>query len=301
MSPSRERPPLHNRRVRAAWLFLLPALALLVGVAGYPLARTVAFAFTDARLSDLDAAGWIGLSNFGFALTDPDWWRAVWNTVVFTLGSVSLQLVLGLAFALVLDARFRGRGPLRAAVLVPWAIPTVVCAQMWRWMYHDVYGVINDLLLRLGLIERPVAWLADDVTAMAAVIVTDVWKATPFMALLLLAGLQTIPAELQEAAKVDGAGPVTRFRTITLPLLLPAIGIALIFRTLDALRVFDLIYVMTSNSRATASISVYARQQMIDFQDVGYGSAVSVMIFAIVGLFTVAYAAGLRPDRVVRR
>ncbi len=293
--------PLHTRRVRAAWLFLLPALGLLAAVAAYPLLRTLALAFTDARLADLDAARWIGLENFRLALADPDWWRAVWNTLVFTTSSVSLQLALGLGVAVVLDARFRGRGPLRAAVLVPWAIPTVVCAQMWRWMYHDLYGVINDLLLRLGLIAAPVPWLAGETTAMLAVVLTDVWKATPFMALLLLAGLQTIPAELHEAAKVDGAGALTRFRTITLPLLVPAIAIALIFRTLDALRVFDLIYVMTSNSRATASISVYARQQMVDFQDVGYGSAISVLVFVIVGLCAVAYAAGLRPDRVLQR
>lgn len=293
--------PLAARQRRAAALFLFPTLALLAVVAGYPLLRTLVFAFTDASLTDLGAARWVGLDNFAFALADPDWWGAVRNTLVFTAGSVSLQLVLGLAVALLLDRELRGRGPLRAAVLVPWAVPTVVSAQMWSWMYNDVYGVLNDLLLRLGLIAAPVAWLAEPGLAMAAVIVTDVWKATPFMALILLAGLQSIPGELYEAARVDGAGALARFRTITLPLLVPAIIVALIFRTLDAFRVFDLIYVMTSNSRATATVSVYARQQMVDFQDVGYGSALSVLIVVIAGLFTVAYAAGLRLDRVLAR
>lgn len=162
-------------------------------------------------------------------------------------------------------------------------------------MYHDVYGVVNDLALRLGLVDAPVAWLAEPATAMAAVIMTDVWKATPFMTLLLFAGLQTIPGHLYEAARVDGAGALRRFWHVTLPLLRPAMLVALVFRTLDALRVFDLIYVMTSNSRATATVSVYARQQLIDFQDVGYGSAASLLIFLLAGLATVAYVAALRP------
>jgi trehalose/maltose transport system permease protein len=294
------RAPLAARRARTAWLFLLPMLAILAAVAGWPLLRTAGFAFTDAYLADLAAARWVGFENFAFALTDPGWWNAVWNTLVFTVLTVSLQFALGLVIALALNRRFRGRGPLRAIVLIPWAVPTVVSAQMWRWMYHDVYGVVNDLLLRLGLIEAPVAWLAGGATAMAAVVITDVWKATPFMALLLLAGLQTIPAQLYEVARVDGVGPIRTFLHITLPLLRPAIAVALIFRTLDALRVFDLIYVMTSNAEATATVSVYARQQLIDFQDVGYGSAVSMLVFVLVGLVSVAYVAGLRPGFAVR-
>jgi trehalose/maltose transport system permease protein len=185
-------------------------------------------------------------------------------------------------------------------MLIPWAVPTVVSAQMWRWMYNESYGVINDLLRRLGLIQAPVAWLANDRTAIAAVIVTDVWKATPFVALLLLAGLQNISEELYDAAKIDGAGPLARFLRITLPLLRPAIAVALIFRTLDALRVFDLIYVMTSNSRSTATISVYARQQLVDFQDVGYGSAASSVIFVIIALAGIGYIAVLKPGFAVR-
>jgi trehalose/maltose transport system permease protein len=292
---------LQAHRVRAAWLFLLPTLAVLAAVAGWPLLRTVVLGFTDARLSDLGTARWVGLDNFALVLTDPDWWRSVRNTLVFTVVSVSLELVLGMGIALVLDMTFAGRGALRAAVLVPWAVPTVVSAQMWRWMYNDSFGVVNDVLARLGLIGRPVAWLADDRTALAAVIVTDVWKATPFMALLLLAGLQTIPGELYESANVDGAGGLRRFVSITLPLLRPAMAVALIFRTLDALRAFDLIYVMTSNSRGTATISVYARQQLIDFQDAGYGSAACSLIFVIIGIVSVLYIAVLRPGFAARQ
>jgi len=301
MVERRQRATLQRSRVRAAWLFLLPALTILAAVAGWPLLRTIALGFTDARLTGLGAAQWVGLDNFALLVSDADWWRSVQNTLIFTASSVALELVLGMAIALVLDMTFVGRGALRAAVLIPWAVPTVVSAQMWRWMYNDTFGVVNDLLGRLGLIDKPVAWLADDRTALAAVIATDVWKATPFMALLLLAGLQTIPGELYDAASVDGAGPLRRFLAITLPLLRPAMAVALIFRTLDALRVFDLIYVMTSNSKATATMSVYAREQLIDFQDAGYGSAVSTLIFVVIGVASLIYILALRPGFAARQ
>ena len=289
---------LERWRVRTAWLFLAPTLVVLALVAGWPLLRTAMLAFTDAYLSRMAEARWVGLENFRWLLTDGDWWRSVQNTIVFTVASVSVQFVLGLGAALVLNVRFAGRGLLRAVVLIPWAIPTVVSARMWRWMYHDVYGVFNDLGLRSGLLAQPVAWLADDTTAMAAIVVADIWKATPFMALLLLAGLQAIPPGLYEAARVDGVGRLNAFVYITLPLLKPAILVALIFRTLDALRVFDLIYVMTSNAVSTASMSVYARQQLIDFQEMGYGSAVSLMIFFVIAVFVAAYVTAMRASLV---
>lgn len=287
--------PLARQRRRWAWGFLAPALVVAALVAGWPLLRTAMLAFTDASLAEPGAGAWIGFENFRWLMTDPDWWRAVWNTVVFTVVSVALELLLGLGFALLLDAAIPGRRGLRTIALVPWAVPTVVSAQMWSWMFHDVYGVFNDLLLRLGLSDAPIAWLASSGTAMAAVILTDVWKATPFVTLILLAGLQTQPAELHAAARIDGAGPLRRFLHVTLPLLKPAIAVALIFRTIDALRVFDLIYVMTSNSRATATVSIFARQQLIDFQETGYGSAASLLIFVLIGLVSVAYVALLRP------
>jgi trehalose/maltose transport system permease protein len=287
---------MERARRRMAWLFLLPTLVLLAAVAGWPLLRTGWLAFTDAHLARPGETQWVGLENYGWLLTDPDWWRAVANTLVFTVISVSAQLLLGLGIALVLAAQFRGRGLLRAAVLIPWAIPTVVSAQMWAWMYNDVYGVFNALLVGLGVLSEPVPWLAEPVTAMAAVIFTDTWKATPFMALLLLAGLQTIPGEVYEAAQVDGAGRWRRLVFVTLPLLRPAMLVALVFRTLDALRVFDLIYVMTSNSRDTATMAVYARQQLIDFQETGYGATVSMLIFVIIALVTAGYMALMRVD-----
>lgn len=280
---------LTRQRRRAAYLFVLPMLVALALVAGWPLVRTVYFAFTDASLSRLGQHEWVGLANFTALARDPDWWRAVRNTVTFTLVSVSLETALGTIIALTLDARMPGRGLLRAAVLIPWAVPTVVSAQMWSWMYNDLYGVLNAVFLSTGLIDAPRAWTADPDLAIWAVVAVDVWKTTPFMALLVLAALQLLPLEIYEAARLDGVSPVKVFFRVTLPLIRPALTVAVIFRTLDALRIFDLIYVLTGNSRHSASMAVYARQQLVDFQDVGYGSAASTFLFLIIALVTALY------------
>ena len=286
---------LTRSRIRAAWLFLSPMLLVLALVAAWPLARTIWFGFTDANLSALGDWRYIGFGNylarydgewFGL-LVDRDWWNAVTNTLWFTGVSVALETVLGMAIALVLHSAFPGRGWVRAAVLIPWAIPTIVSAKMWAWMLNDQFGVINAALMALGLVDTPVAWTADPATAMWAVVLVDVWKTTPFMALLLLAGLQMIPADIYEAAKVDGVNRIRVFFRVTLPLLKPALIVAVIFRGLDALRVFDLIYVLTANSRETMSMSLYARQQLVDFQEVGIGSAASTLLFMVIAVLTV--------------
>jgi trehalose/maltose transport system permease protein len=281
----------------AAWPVIAPMLVVLAVVAGWPLSRTIWFSFTDASLSQLDDYRFIGFENylawsdgvwFG-VLADPAWWRSVWNTVWFTLVSVSLEAVLGTIIALTLNSAFPGRGVMRAVVLVPWAIPTVVSARMWNWMLHDQFGVINDALLRLGAISAPIAWTASSDTAMWAVVMVDVWKTTPFVALLALAALQMVPNEIYEAAKLDGAGPIRTFFSITLPLIRPALLVAVIFRALDALRVFDLIYVLTAGSSETMSVSVYARQELVEFQDVGLGSAAATLVFVLIALLTVIH------------
>ena len=273
-------------RRRAAWWFLLPAVMAVLLVAGWPLARTIWFSLTDARLDEAGAPGFVGLANYALLIADPDWWNAVRNTVVFAVVSVTCETVLGLVIALALNERMRGRGLMRAAMLIPWAIPTVVSAQIWGWMLHDQVGVVNQALLAVGLIERPLAWTADPDLALWAVVAVDVWKTTPFMALLILAALQLLPDEIYEAAEIDGLGPVGRFFRLTLPLIRQALMVAVVFRTLDALRVFDLMYVLTGNSAATASMSIYARQQLVEFQDVGFGSAAATGLFLIIALAT---------------
>ena len=288
---------LEQRRARIAWAFLAPTLVVLLVVAAYPLFRTFQLSLYRANLLDYPLRPeWVGLANYAYLIRDAYWWISVKNTVIFAVVSVSLETVLGLGIALLVNAKFPLRGAMRTAMLIPWAIPTVVSAQMWRWMYNDVYGVVNDLLLRAHLIEKPLAWLADPHLVLPAIIAVDVWKTTPFMALLLLAGLQSIPEELYEAATVDGASPVQRFWFITLPLLVPALLVALIFRTLDALRVFDVIYVMSGVNPSTMSMSVYARQQLVDFGALGYGSALSTGIFLVIALFVVLYLTALRVE-----
>lgn len=299
MTPGRGKAgPLTRRRARTAWLFLAPTLAALAMVGLWPLVRTLWLSLTDARLGQSADASFVGVANYRLLLGDAEWWNAVWNTLIFAASSVAIETVLGIVFALVMNARFRGRGLVRAAILVPWAIPLVVSGKMWAWMYNDLYGVINAALLSLGVIAGPVAWLADASLAMAAVIATDVWKTTPFMALLILAALQMVPKDVYEAARLDGVSSITVFFRITLPLIRPVLLVAIIFRSLDALRIFDLIYIMTSNSRQTATMSIFARRELVEFADVGYGSAASVLIFLIVGLCTLAYLrfAGLRPE-----
>lgn len=288
-SRGRRKVSLHQRRRRGAWLLIAPALLLLAFAAGWPLLRTIWFSFTNAMLDNPNEYEIVGVANYfahrdGMAigvLSDPLWWQAVGNTLWFSIVSVSLELVLGLLLALLMNEKFRGRALVRTAILVPWAIPTIVSAKMWGWMFHDQYGVINDLLGRLGLPSH-LAWIAEPSLSMWAVVIADVWKTTPFMALMLLAALQLIPGDLYEAARVDGASAWQRFRRITLPLIMPALVVALIFRIMDAMRVFDLIYVLTSNSEATMSISGYAREQIVSYQDMGMGSAASVLVFMMV-------------------
>lgn len=242
-----------------------------------------------ARVTATYLPRFVGLENYIYLAQDSVWWRAVGNTVKFTLISVVLETILGLAIALAMNESFKGKGALRAAALVPWAIPTIVSAQMWSWMFHDLYGVINTMLLSVGLISQPIAWTASPETALWAIVFVDVWKTTPFMALLILAALQLLPKEIYEAARVDGIPAWKRFTHITLPLIKPALLVAVIFRTLDALRVFDLIYVLSSNSRDTMSMSVYVRQQLIDFGEVGYGSAAATFLFLIIAGLTALY------------
>ena len=279
-----------RRQRRLAWWLLLPSLLVVTLVALVPLLQTIGQSFTNARLASARPVQFVGLKNYFDLLTDDAFRHAIWVTVLFTLLTVSFEFVLGMGIALVVNSNFRGRGPMRAAMLVPWAIPTVVSTQIWRWMYHDIYGVINDLLVdKLHILPSNVAWIADPATAIPAVAAVDIWKTTPFVALLLLAGLQLIPGDIYEAANVDGANPVQAFFRLTLPLLRPAIVVALIFRTLDALRVFDAFYVMFGNRADTQPMAIYAQQNIVAFSDLGYGGAISVAIFLIIAVFVVTY------------
>ncbi|MBW8725148.1 MAG: sugar ABC transporter permease [Inquilinus limosus] len=282
---------------RAGWLFLAPTLAALALVALWPLLRTLFFSITDATLDDPTNYGFVWLDNFIDVARDPQWWRAVQNTLVFTIVSVALETLLGLAIALLLNEAIPGRGVLRAAILVPWSIPVVVSAKIWEWLLHDQFGIINRLLIDLHLIDTGVAWTADPSLALGVVIFVDVWITTPFMVLLILAGLQLIPGEIHEAARVDGVSWWKRLTSITLPMLRVPLGVAVLFRTLDALRMFDLSYVLGGNGDPTMTMTIYARNQLVSFQELGYGSAASTWVFLLIALIAIVIIGAIRLDR----
>jgi trehalose/maltose transport system permease protein len=269
-------------------------------VALWPLGRTIWFSFTDANINDLSVTKFVGFENYfgeyglfanpnntdGFFASD--WGVSILNTLKFSVVSVTLETLMGLGVAMLLNQNFKGRTFVRTAVLVPWAIPTIVSAKMWGWMLHDQFGVINQWLVDASIITDKIAWTAQPEYALWTVVAVDVWKTTPFMALLILAALQTLPKDCYEAAEVDGVHPLRVFWKVTLPLIKPALMVAVIFRLLDALRVFDLIYVLTSNNNSTISMSGFVRREMIDNGYMGYGSAASTALFLIIGLCTVA-------------
>jgi trehalose/maltose transport system permease protein len=280
---------LYARQKRLAWILITPSVLVVLLIIAFPTIQVLVYSVLRCKLDGVTPWSFNGFDNYAFVLSDPDWWHAVWVTLIFTVVSVLLESVLGLAIAMVANSKFKGRTFLRVAILVPWAIPTVVSSKIWAWMVNDIYGVVNVILTGLHLIPQKIAWLATPATAIPVIIAVDVWKATPFMALLLLAGLQLIPKDLYEAGAIDGATKIRQFWAITLPLVTPTLLVALIFRTLDALRVFDIFYVMVGGQANLSTMAVYNQQQLVSFLDAGVGSATSVIILAIIALFVVLY------------
>jgi multiple sugar transport system permease protein len=283
----RRRSGLSERRLAA--VMVSPSLIVIVIVAAYPIAYAIWLSLHQYSVIHPGLSRWVGLDNYRDAVTSSTFWSSARTTFVFTIISVSLELVIGMAMALLMHAAFRGRSVLRAVVLVPWAILTVGTAIMWRSIVAPDVGFFNQVLKALHLPGANTVWLAHNGYALAVMIFADVWKTAPFMALLLLAGLQVIPSDLYDAAKVDGATAWQRFVRITLPLLKPAILVALIFRTLDALRIFDLPYVLTQGSNGTTTLSLYAYQQLTQNRLIGPGSALSVLTFIIVMAVSLLY------------
>ena len=280
---------LMERQRRLAWFLIVPAVFVVFLVIGYPLIQVLVYSVLKYKLDGVTPPSFVGLGNYLFIFTDSDFWRSVANTLIFSVFSVTLEAVLGLTVAMVANSKFKGRSILRVAILIPWAIPTVVSSKIWAWMFNDIYGVVNVLLTNLHLLPQKIAFLATPITALPVIIAVDVWKTTPFMALLLLAGLGLIPSDLYEAAAIDGATAVKQFFSITLPLVMPTLLVALIFRTLDALRVFDIFYIMVGGQGNMATMAIYNQQWLVSFLDAGIGSAASVIILVIIMVFVVLY------------
>jgi multiple sugar transport system permease protein len=266
---------------RLAALLLTPAMTVIALVAAYPIGYAIWLSLTEYSVRVPGKWRFVGFDNYTEAFGSSEVWESARNTFVFTGVSVTLELVIGLGMALAMHEAFRGRGLLRTVVLVPWAVLTVVSAITWRTLFEPELGLAPQILDTFGIAGN-VVWLGQEGYAMAVMVLADVWKTAPFMALLLLAGLQVIPDDVYDAAKVDGATTWQRFRRITIPLLMPAILVALIFRTLDALRIFDLPFVLTGGSNGTTTLSLIAHQELTTNRLIGYGSALSVLTFVIV-------------------
>ena len=266
---------------RQAWALLAPMLLIMAIVTGYPLVNTIKLAFTDARLTGRQSlVKWVGLENFGYVFTDPDFAAAFLRTLHFTFLSVAAEILLGVLVALLLNRQFVGRAIVRALLVLPLALPTIVNAIMFRLIYSPEYGSLNALLLKLGLIDAYRSWLGDTGTAMNMVILADVWKNYPLVTLIVLAALQTIPRELYEAAAIDGAGAWVRFWKVTFPGILGPLSVALILRMIDSFKVFDIMYVMTRGgpADATKTVSFFVYQESFAYLRAGSGAAYALVV-----------------------
>ncbi len=290
---------IRSREQKTAWILLIPAILLLLLVFGYPIARAFWLSLFTENLGTQLQPVFSGLDNYGRMVGDGRFWQSFLVTTIFTSASVISELLLGLIIALVLNQQFFGRGLVRTTAILPWALPTALIGLAWAWIFNDQFGVANDILRRLGIIETGINWLGDPTLAMLSVIVADVWKTTPFISILLLAGLQSIPADLYEAHSIDGASPWQSFRQITLPLLIPQILIAVLFRFAQAFGIFDLIAVMTGGGPggATEVVSLYIYSTIMRYLDFGYGAALVVVTFMLLILAVVIANLLLRISR----
>jgi ABC-type sugar transport system permease subunit len=294
--PPRRRVPRQENQTRLAFWLLLPAGIAVFGVIVYPILRTFFISFFEVTSALAIDTPFVGLNNYLTVLSADPFWSSMGRTLYFTLISTALELCLGLALAGLLNAKLRARWLFRAIVVIPWAIPTIVSAAMWKGVFNAQYGPLNALLSQLGIIDQYQAWLGDPTTALNMVILADVWKSTPIVAFFLLAGLTAIPQELYEAAKLDRASWPRIFRSIVLPMLVPSIAIVLVLRTVEAFKVFDIIYVMTRGGPAngTQTIAYYAYTTAFSDQNFGVGSALSYVIVIVILVLSAIYLRLLR-------
>ena len=270
----------HRQKRLIVWL-LAPSLVFVAVMGAFPVLTQFVLSFTEFNMKFADERGFAGLSNFARLAADATCRQDLWQTLLFTVVSVSIELVLGLCVAMLLNRIRRGRTAMNTSIILPWALPTVVAATMWSLILNDRVGLVNSVLGQLGIIDAPIVWLGPGL-AMVSCILADIWKTVPFVAIILLGGLKSIPDQYYEAAELDGAGRWQVFRYVTLPLLKPFVAVALLFRTMDAFRVFDVIWVLTGGASRTETLSIYIYKVLFRYSDMGYGSALTVALFAIV-------------------
>ncbi len=284
-----------------AWLLMVPLLLVMLSVIGWPFIDTVRLSFTDARLVGT-GGDFVGAANYQRIFASTAFWRAFFVTTEFAVVSVFVEVVLGVLVALLLYQNFRGRNILRALLILPWALPTVVNALLWRLIYNPEYGALNAVLVQTGLLDDYRSWLGDPNSALVALIIADAWKNFPLVALISLAALHAVPHDIKAAAVVDGANALSRFRYVILPYLAGPLMVALILRTIEAFKVFDIIWVMTrggpANSTRTLSILVY--QEAFSFQRAGSGASLALIVTLAVTMLAVTYAALIRKSAGAR-
>lgn len=282
---------LHRFGSRVPWGYFLPGIVLLLLVMAYPVMWGFYLSLQRMNLATFSPPVFIGLQNYVTLFSNPNFIAALVQTLIFVVTSIALEFAIGLAYALLLRERFRGYGMVRGIVLLPWMMPPVVVAFVWAWLLNGTYGIVNHLLLNFGIIRESVNWLSTPGLALVMIILVDVWRTTPFVMLVLLAGLQTIPNELYEAAKIDGTTSLQRLRYITLPLIKPAATVALLMRIIIALRFFDIVWVMTRGGPAgsTEMLGTFGYKQSIMSMNIGSGSAVTTIIFVLSFALSIGY------------
>ncbi len=286
-----------KERRRVAYIFLIPSLVIIALFVAYPVLNTIYNSFMSLRIQTIRLGGkFVGFDNYIKLFADPLFIQSLKFTGVFTVIAVVLETVLGMVCALIMNRNFKGQGLVRAAILVPWAIPTIVSALMWQFMFAESFGVINYLLMNWGVISEPIKWITGSTNAFWSIIISDVWKTSPYMSLLLLAGLQTISAEQYEAASIDGANVFKRFYYITLPMLKPVLMVSLLFRTIQSFRIYDLVAVLTGGgpANATQSLTLFTVKNYFQFGDLGYGSAAAMVTFVVSMIIALFFADGIK-------
>ncbi|MDN5343726.1 sugar ABC transporter permease [Oceanotoga sp. DSM 15011] len=286
-----------NKREKMGYLFLLPSVVLMIAFIIYPVINTVYLSFFNYRVQTMSMGKtFVGVKNFIMAFKDPNFLGSFKFTITFTVVAVTLETLIGILFALIMNKKIPGQGIIRTSVLIPWAIPTIVSALMWKFMYSEQYGVINFIFQKLHIVQGSIPWLSDASLAVIATIIADVWKTTPYMSLLILSGLQTIPKNLYEASSIDGANKRQQFFKITLPLLKPVLSVAILFRVIATFRIYDLVAALTSGGPAnsTQSLSLYTIRTYFNFGNIGYGSALATITLLISLLISLLFLNALK-------
>nr|WP_306266940.1 sugar ABC transporter permease [Pararhizobium sp. IMCC3301] len=287
---------LEQRRQLVGYSFIAPTLLIIALILVYPVLQSVVLSFGDNGFGGMEPYEFVGLQHYAALLDNERFWNSLTVTFVFTLVSIPLELMLGIGLAVLLNESFHGKGLARLAVLFPWALPTALNALMWRWMYNADYGLFNDVALKSGIVDQPINWFGDATVAMGAMVAVSVWKTSSFMALIILAGLQSIPRELYEAGRMDGMNRWREFSEITLPLLKGSIMVALIIRSMDALRTFELPFNLTDGGPviATETLSLYAYKTIFEFIEFNAGAAIVIVQFLVIFALSLVYVFVLR-------